>query len=473
MSATEPRPRVAVLSVYFSLFDRQMPPSFRAARAAAAERFAALLGERAEVVWHGFVTTEQEGRDAAAALAASDPEAVVFAPSMAAPPSYALAALAEVADRPLVIWNAPGIDRLDDDLTQAGATAETTQVGCVMLANALVREGRPFTTITARPHDPAAVERLHRTVRAAAAAGALRGLTALRVGDAMPGYVDVEASDDQLAALGVAESGVTVAELDAAVAAVGEDRARELLERLRARPGWSAREGAADAEVESQLLSARLALALRALADERGAGCGTVNCHGCHLRQNPAIGLTACLGATLLTEAGVPIACTGDQPTALTMLLARRLSGRSLYCELYTPEIETGLMLIAAGGEGDTAWADGGAVELIANAHYPGVRGEATAVSFHVQPGPATLLSLSPDADGWRLAWAPGEVAESRYPRMGGPNAMFRFDSGGSDEAGARWIASGATHHSALAAGRLDVELPALCAALGVRSVRV
>lgn len=470
---TSARPRIALLSVYFALFDEQMPPAFRAARAAAAERFAALLGEQAEVVWSGFVTGDDEGRGAAPELRAAAPDAIVFAPSMAAPPSYAMHALAEVAGLPLVIWNAPGIGRLGADITQADATAETTQVGCVMLANALVRAGRRFATITARPGDPAAIDRLHRVVRAAAAAGALRGLRALRVGEAIPGYIDVEASDDQLAELGVAESAVSVAELDAAVAAVEDAPARELLERLRTRAGWRAREHAADPDDANALLSARLALALRALAGERGAGCGTVNCHGCHLRQNPAIGMTACLGASLLTEEGVPIACTGDQPTALTMLLARRLSGRSLYCELYTPEIDTGLMLLAAGGEGDTAWARDGAVELIANAHYPGVRGEGTALTFPVEPGPATLLSLSPDAGGWRLAWATGEVVESRYPRMGGPNAMFRFDAGGSDDAGARWIASGATHHAALAGGRLDIELPALCDALGVRSVRV
>ena len=50
---------------------------------------------------------------------------------------------------------------------------------------------------------------------------------------------------------------------------------------------------------------------------------------------------------------------------------------------------------------------------------------------------------------------------------------MFRFDSGPSMEAGTRWLASGATHHNALAMGRLDIEIPTLCAALGIETVRV
>ena len=50
---------------------------------------------------------------------------------------------------------------------------------------------------------------------------------------------------------------------------------------------------------------------------------------------------------------------------------------------------------------------------------------------------------------------------------------MFRFDTGPSGDAGERWIASGATHHNALAPGRLDLEIPAAAAALGVEPLRV
>jgi L-arabinose isomerase len=199
-----------------------------------------------------------------------------------------------------------------------------------------------------------------------------------------------------------------------------------------------------------------------------------VNCHGPWLRWNERIGVTACLGVSLLTEQGVPFSCTGDQPTALVLLLARALSGRALYCEFYVSELDTGLMLLAAGGEGDPAWADSAVpVRLEPNRHYPGAAGAGTSLSFRLAPGPATALSLSPAGAGWRLAWATGEIVETRYARMGGPNAMFRFDSGSSVEAGARWIESGATHHNGLAAGRLDVEVPALAHALGLEAVRI
>ena len=61
-----------------------------------------------------------------------------------------------------------------------------------MLANALVRERRPFATVTASPADPAGIALLTRTVRAAAVASSLRGAAVLRVGTWIPGYLDVE-----------------------------------------------------------------------------------------------------------------------------------------------------------------------------------------------------------------------------------------------------------------------------------------
>ncbi len=220
--------------------------------------------------------------------------------------------------------------------------------------------------------------------------------------------------------------------------------------------------------------SARVAVALESALVGAGAVAGTVNCHGPWFRGSEQVGIPACLAVACQAEQGRSISCTGDQPTAIALHLARLVAGSALYCEGYTPEAETGLLLLAAGGEGDPAWAEPpGAVNLVPNDHYPGARGLGTGLAFRLQRGPATLLSLSPAPGGWVLAWATGEVVESRYDAMRGPNGMFRFDSGPAVEAVERWIASGATHHSALAPGRLEVEIPALSTALGLRAVRV
>ena len=131
-------------------------------------------------------------------------------------------------------------------------------------------------------------------------------------------------------------------------------------------------------------------------------------------------------------------------------------------------------MLLAAEGEGDPSWADPAVMITVEpNTHYPGERGAGASLSFRLEPGPATALSLPPTGTGWVLAWATGEIAEARHEGIGGPNGMFRFDSGTSSAAGERWIASGATHHNALARGGLDVEVPVLARALGIREVCV
>ncbi len=460
------RPRVAVVSAYFPLFEAQMPAGFRDDRARVARTLAESLRGEFEIVDAGMLASEADGDRVNATLRQARPDVVVYAPTMAVPPSYAMHALAAI-DAPLVVWNALLIDRLPPGLTQAQATVNSSQVAAVMFANPLVREGRPFATVTASPSDPEGVATVVRTVRAAATGSSLRGATVLRVGRWFPGYLDVESTAEELGRLGVNEHAVSIAELNDAFAAVAADRLQPGLEELAAR-GWARRAGDADRR------SMRLALALDDLVHATSSVAVTVNCHSETLRWNPTIGITACLGASLLTGNGVPVSCTGDLPTALACVLARRLSGRALYCEFYTPERDTGLMLLAAGGEGDPAWADPAyPVVVEPNDHYPGDQGAGTSLSFRLQQGPATALSLSPAGDTWRLAWATGEIVEARYDGMGGPNGMFRFDSGSAFEAGTGWIASGATHHNALAYGRLDVEIPVVARALGIEECRI
>jgi L-arabinose isomerase len=442
-----------------------MPADFPARLHAEGRRLAEVLGQDFDVVFPGVIDDEGGAERVGQALAAQRLEAVVFAPVMAAPPSFAAIALAD-CKAPLVVWNAVAIERLAADLTQAQATENTTTVGCLMYANVLARAGRPAPVVTANPADPRGLDALRRTIRGVAAAGSLRDATVLRLGDPLSGYLDVEATAAELAQLGLRERAVSKDELDARFAATGPGQAQAVLDEVAAQ-GWSGNPG------PNTERSARLAHALDTLFTDAGAIGGTVNCHGPLLRFSQEIGITACLSVALLTSRGRPVSCTGDQPTAVALALARRLAGVALYCECYTPELETGLLLLASGGEGDPGYAEADAVRLVANEYYPGVHGAGTSVAFGLRRGPATMLSLSPAAGSWLLAWATGEIVEARYRTMHGPNGMFRFDSGHSGEAVTRWIAAGATHHNALAPGRLDVEIPALAQALGIRAIRV
>ena len=112
---TGARPRIALVSVRFGLFDAQMPPDFPARMRAHAARSAAVLGAAFDVIAPDLIEDEAGARRVRGELAAARLDAVVFAPAMAAPPSYAAIAL-ERTTAPLVIWNAPSVARLEPGL---------------------------------------------------------------------------------------------------------------------------------------------------------------------------------------------------------------------------------------------------------------------------------------------------------------------------------------------------------------------
>jgi L-arabinose isomerase len=236
---------------------------------------------------------------------------------------------------------------------------------------------------------------------------------------------------------------------------------------LSARPTWIWPETAANEA------SVRLAIALRRLALENKATLGTVNCHGCWFRQHPQIGIVACLGVSLLHEAGIPFSCTGDLPAAMAGLLSKTLSGSSLYCELYIHEPQSDEFLVAAGGEGDPGWAENHRVEVVLNQYYPGLAGAGLGLRFALQPGAATLVSMTPTVSGWRLIWGLGEITGRSFPSLDGPNGMFRFQTQPGRLAAEQWITAGPTHHPSLARGHLDLELDVVAKLAQLTSCRV
>lgn len=454
-------PRVGVLSVYFGLFDEQMPADFRARQEATAAFYRDMLGPEFDVVYPGLVASDDDGRRANAMFRDAAVDAVVFAPVMAAPPSYAAHAIAELGV-PIIVWNAPLVDRLGPDLDQASAHEHTTTLSGIMLANVLVRQGVKPTVLTASPHDPVALDEVRAIVRAAAGVSSLSGGILIRIGDPIAGYLDVETTPSELRALGLSETSVSASELFATVAAVQGDAVRSVEEEAIGL-GWK---GSLDEH------SLRLAAALLELLERHGAIGGTVNCHGPLFRFAREIGICACLGVSLATARGIPLSCTGDQTTAVALALGRRVAGAALYSEFYAPELATDLVLLANGGEGDTGWADGG-VAVVPSQHYPGVNGRGASLAFALRPGPCTLLSLTPGRGGWRGVWAPAEVVETRYPNLHAPNAMLRFPA--SPTIGAAldaWALAGATHHHALLLGDRSRVLPSALAEAGIAAVR-
>ena len=460
------RPKVGFLSAFYGAYDDVMGAGFRALQIQTAARNRALVECNFEVTDFGVVSSLEEAEAAARTIESMPVEAVIYAPTMVAPPEWIEVALRAVTC-PIIIWSAMRLHRLPSNLDHTGATVHTSLVGATMVANCFVRRQQRFVVVDAVPEDSADAVRLKRTINAAVATYRLSTAVALRVGAPIPGYRDVETTAQELRAVGIREVEISVAQWGRAFAAVSASDVATELAALRSREKWRiAPAGAAEA-------SARLALALRRLTQEHGATLGTVNCHSCWFRQHNQIGIVACLGVSLMHEAGIPFSCTGDLPAAMAGLLAKTLSGSSLYCELYAREPETDQFLIAAGGEGDPTWASDGNVDVVANEYYPGRCGTGLGVRFALQRGPATLISMTPTMQGWRLIWAPGAITDRSFRSLDGPNGMFQFATRTGQRTAEQWITAGPTHHCALARGHLDLELPLVATLANLKNIRV
>lgn len=470
VAGKECRLRIGLLSVYFGLFDAAMPPEFRRDRTAFAEAMRGRLGRFGSVVYPGVVDSDDTGREAGRLFAEAAVDVIVFAPTMAAPPSYGWEAIRDLPNVPLVAVGAQELDEVPDDYATEEATRRSLPVGLVMFTNVLVREGRPFTTLISSVGSDDLDASLAETLRAVDAAAMVRNTRMLAIGAPISGYLDVEVSQGELQKVGVEVIDIDADGIGRAFEAVNGTAVDRLVADLR--EGFDAT-AVDDATLER---SARLAIAMDRLCVQHGANAGAVNCHGDVLRWNDRVGITACLGVALCTRDGTPFACTGDIPTGIALAIGKRLAGSALYCELYQMDFPGDWILLANGGEGDLSIrAPSATVRLLPEDHYMGNHGPGTAVAFELPRGPATLISLTPvnHTGGWVLVGAEGRILDSKHHGMEGPNAMFRFDSGNVAGAYALWCEAGATHHAGVLPGHHGDVLRRTAEALGIEYAAV
>ena len=307
MSSTPPQrpPRIGQLSVYFGLFDEAMPPEFRRDREALAHRFTDFLSAGGEVVYPGVVDSEEAGRRANQVFAAEQVEVVVFVPSMAAPPSYGWEAISGL-DVPVISVAAQELTSIPDVYTTEEGTQRSTLVGLVMFTNVMAREGEA----DGYPGGPAwsrrsSQRRWRRQSGRRRLANRLRGSRVGAIGAPIGGYLDVEATPEEVSRLGLEMVPVSPGRNSTPLLPESseDERPKELAGGLRNR---FESEQTSDDDILHR--SARLACGSSGhMSSGTTWQAGTVNCHGDMFRWNPEVGITACLGVTCLTEAGTPL----------------------------------------------------------------------------------------------------------------------------------------------------------------------
>lgn len=443
-------PQVGLVALYFDLFDRTMPPSYREEKEQLARRVASILGGFAHVHYPGLIANAAQAARAGAQLAEEELDGILIYPTMAAPPGFAWDAVASLK-APILVWNGHTVTRVRDEFDMQDATRHSHNVGTVMVTNVLRRFNRKFVLFTGPVGADSSVACLREYVTACAATGVLRRARIGRIGMEIPGYVDVAIGAGELRrAVGAELVDIGLEEWQQTFDDVAPGSVRSLADGLRG-------EYSVELPEEAFERSCRIALAMRDLVARHGLSAGAVNCHSEFFRSNPGVGMVACLGVSWLTGEGVPFSCTGDIPTSVAMLLLKSLGLQAQYAECDMTDYERDFILFTNCGEGDPRiCASGARKRLLPNVHYPGVCGEGACLYFEAAAGPATMCGFSPDASvasGFSLAVAEGELCGTRHPRLAVPNNVFRFRNSNAVEGFNRWCHAGATHHCAVSLG--------------------
>ncbi len=421
--------RLGLLATLSTAYE-SMPEDLVAQKTIEAEAAARLLERECgdEVVAVGPIGTAAEGTEAGQRLLDAGVYAVVVVPTIATMAATPWAAL-EQLDVPVVIWA-----QVEDDPSPSDVPSlvfGSGPVGATAIGNVLARHGREFrSTIGSQPS-----RRALAFLQAARASHRLRGAVFAHFGgDVWPGMLDVSLDRERFAEV----FGARFADLE---------------------PEWSAAPAVLPGDGTDQLdpdIAARSALAAGAII----AACrradvvaGALHCHGSTFAHNPAVGVVCCAASTLLAGDGVPMACTGDDCTAMALFLAQQFGGAAQYLELDAPKGSLGACLLTSGGEGDLRLAAGDSrPRACQNRFFSGLAGRGAAVEFVLRPGPVTLIAFTPIGAGFRVIAAHAEVLAEAPPELGIPRGYVSFP-GGAEAGFDWWCEAGANHHLALTPG--------------------
>lgn len=466
-------PRVALLSPYWTFWERTVPYDLREDRGELARSVAGLLSGFDVVATESFDSRES-ARDAGERIARLEPDVLLIVQSMATPPGYTVPALEALADVPPVVFAVHRRRRLPATYRHEDITAEGATVGTSQLANVLGRRRRRWLPVVGVLDDPGTQDALRRALRAAAATARIRRARIGLVGRVQDGYDCVECDPRELQqALGPTVVQLEPSAFRDAYRNASAERASTVARKL-------CESFAVDQALErddSITRAVRCALALEDIDAAERLDAGAMNCHVEEIRFGPEPGIAPCLALGRETSRGIPWTCTGDVPTAIAMLTAKALGAATLYHELETIDYETEELAIANTGEHDLAWAaPGERPRLIENAWFASDPRRSVCASFRLRPGPATLVAFTPHGDepsGFRFVVAEGTVTERALEGAGTPSGAFRFAGLRASEGYAAWALAGASHHSCLSPGHLGEDVARVAHLLGVGCVRV
>ncbi|MDX9866511.1 MAG: hypothetical protein RBT78_01170 [Kiritimatiellia bacterium] len=321
--------------------------------------------------------------------------------------------------------------------------------GVMDFASMLRRRKRAFEIVAGHDSDPRLMDRTAELVRAAVAAGSLRGIRALRVGHPFQGMGDFSVAEAVLAEkLGVTVKQIGLDELDAAV--------------LQVTPDAIAREVAADRErfrcelsEDAHARSVRVGLGLRKILEEGGFKALSVNFQAFTTRERPSDTMPF-LEISKAMERGVGYGGEGDVLTAALAGALASAFGAVTFTEIFCPDWAGDSLFLSHMGEVNPAVA-GEQPRVLSKPFFLGGARDPAILTCAARPGPAVFVNLAPGPDdSFTLIVSPVDVlaeGDTLDSEMRDAIRVWIRPRGGVADFLEAYSRAGGTHHSALVLG--------------------
>ncbi len=447
------------LGAYWPQFPDLLPQLQRSA-SRVAERMRAF---DCEVVDVGFISDAEDGARAAEQLRVSGCDLIVGFLTTYMTASMLLP-VAQRSDAPVLLINLQPTEAMDHETFDTGQwLAYCGACPLPEMANAFLRSGVDFRSVSGYVGDERAWTRIGRWIKAAGVRGALRHGRHGLMGHLYPGMLDV--STDLTLVSANLGGHVEVLELDdlrVRVNAVSEDDID-----ARVRLAADVFEVDSTAQEEDFRWAAKVSLGLDRLVEDFSLDSLAYYHRGLEGEQHERLGAGMILGASLLTARGVPAAGEYELRTSLAMLVLDRLGGGGSFTELQALNFRDSV--VEMGHDGPAHLGISNARPLLRGLGvYHGKRGWGVSVELEVAHGPVTTLGLVQHRDGaFGLVASEGHVVDGPLLRIGNTTSRVDFgcDPGEWTDA---WSATGISHHWALGVGHLIPELRATADLLGI-----
>ena len=462
------RTRVGLVAGGLGAYWPQFPDLLPKLQSSAQEVSRRLGALDCEVVDVGFISDAEEGARAAEQLRVAGCDLIVgflttyMTASMLVP-------IAQRSGAPVLLINLQPTESMDHATFDTGQwLAYCGACPVPEMANAFLRMGVPFRSVSGYLADERAWAKITRWVKAAGVRAALRTGRHGLMGHLYPGMLDVSTDLSLITAnFGGHLEVLEFDDLRVRVAAVADAAVEERMALAR-----EVFELDDTVQEEDFRWAAKVSVGLDQLAADFALDSLAYYHRGLEGEQHERLGAGMILGASLLTARGIPACGEYELRTSLAMLITDRLGAGGSFTELQALNFHDGV--VEMGHDGPAHLRISARRPLLRGLGvYHGKRGWGVSVEFDVAHGPVTAVGIIQRRDGsFSLAASTGSVVPGPLLTIG--NTTSRVDFGcDPGEWVDQWSATGISHHWALGVGDLIPELRAVTDLLGVELVVV